>query len=84
VPTYYVNAHDCLNGRTDRSMMSNKRGAVWTAERLFNRNEFLWVDVICEDKRGRISYIHHIEREPTEAERAAIIARYYPHRPAGV
>jgi len=73
---YYVNAHDCLNGRTDRTRYSAKRDAVWQAERLFNRNEFLWVDVVCEDKRGRITIPHHIERKPTDAERAAICARY--------
>lgn len=73
---YIVNAHNVVTGHTDRRSIHTKAAAVFEAERLFNRGEYLWVDVVAEDKRGRITYPHHVERQPTEAERAAICARY--------
>ena len=73
---YRINAHDCLNGHTVRNQSTAKVDAVWQANTLFSSGKYLWVDVVAEDNRGRITIPHHVEREPTDAERSAICARY--------
>ena len=73
---YTIAAHDALNGSVRRDYRPDRKSAVWEAERLFNRSDYLWVDVILKDRAGRIRHVHHIEREPTNAERAAIAQRY--------
>jgi hypothetical protein len=72
---YTIAAHEVVYGSVHRDYAHSKSNAVFQAERLFNRGAYLWVDVILKDKRGRLSYVHHIERAPTEAERAAILTR---------
>jgi hypothetical protein len=73
---YTIAAHDALTGEVRRVFTHTKRSAVWQAEVMFNRGAYLWVDAIRKDKRGRLAHVHHIERAPTDAERAAIAARY--------
>jgi hypothetical protein len=48
---------------------------VFQAECPFNLGHRLWIDVIGKDRAGRPSLVHHVERAPADAERAAIIAR---------
>jgi hypothetical protein len=76
MPIYTIFAHEVMHGSIHRDYAHSKSNAVFQAERLFNRGAYLWVDVILKDKRGHRSYVHHIERAPTDAERAAIVARY--------
>ncbi len=73
---YTVVAHECLHGSVKREYFSTRYTAMFQAERLFNRGEYLWVDVILKDRAGRVRHVHHIERAPTDAERIAICARY--------
>jgi hypothetical protein len=73
---YRMNAHNVLTGTTQRATYTAKSRAIGQAKAIFNCGDFLWVDVVAEDKRGRITFPFHVERKPTDAERAAILGRY--------
>jgi hypothetical protein len=65
-------------GNPVRTLHPDISGARSAMRAAMATGEYLWADVIRIERGGRIVYVDNMERAPTDAERARILARYCP------